>query len=262
MLFLDSSTQQYITNPTLLLQPIRANFIGVVGSPSVMVGGGFLLALAYFFYRLFMQIRSKHGEVLKLDLLNTFKSVLNSNTWDSCGKMLKLDLLNALKSSLKSNTWSSWVTPLTGAGGLLGLIVLVHTNEVFTELSLLFGALLLLASLVSQIMKGCPGTVLSTLLTLWAAFGELLATLSLLLTLNLSSPLISWMLRGIVMLVLVLLVIYCKQQSGKQAKPSSQELATHLNDKQVGSHSNGQPAHVGQRGGKRETAMASRSTAN
>jgi hypothetical protein len=224
MLFLDSSTQQYITNPTLLLQPIRANFISVVGSPSVLVGGGFLLALAYFFYRLFMQIRSKHGEVLKLDLLN------------------------ALKSSLKSNTWSSWVTPLTGAGGLLGLIVLVRTNEVFTELSLLFGALLLLASLVSQIMKGCPGTVLSTLLTLWAAFGELLATLSLLLTLNLSSPLISWMLRGIVILVLVLLVIYCKQQSGKQTKLSSQEQAVHLNDKQVGSHSNGQPAHVGQRG--------------
>jgi hypothetical protein len=233
------SAQQYITNPTLLIQLIRIN-LSILDSPYVLVGGALLGALAYYFIRLHIMVRStQQGAGLKHAFLTALKGVSDGDAWRRCGQILKCELLTTLKGSLNSNTWSSWVTPITGVGGLLGLIVLVRTNELFTELSLLFGALLLLGTLVSEALKGrVAGTVLSTLLTLWAAFGEILATITLLVTFNLSSLFITWTLRIIAILTIVLLVIYCKrqpkQQSGKQANSSSEEQAGSHSNKRVG----------------------------
>jgi hypothetical protein len=218
MQLLDSSVQQYIINPTLLIQLIRVNFI------SAMIDGAFLLALVVFILHLSLMVGFKHG------------------------KILNIDIFHALKNALNSTTWTHWITPLTGAGGLLGLVVLVRTNETFTELSLLFAALLLLAPLVSATIKGPIGTSLSTILNLWAVIGELSATCALLLTFNLSSLLITNLLRVIAGLTIVLLGIYCKrqtkQQSVKQANSSLEEQTIPPNDIQAGSHNNNHPVQL------------------
>src|SRR5947209_19906905 len=52
----------------------------------------------------------------------------------------------------RNNDWSSWATPLTTVGGLLGIVLVVHNNNAtFVDLSLFFGALVLIAPLIYMI---------------------------------------------------------------------------------------------------------------
>lgn len=126
---------------------------------------------------------------------------------------------NPLKITLSKpateNTWNSWALPLTTVGGVLGITLVVHNNMMFADLSLFFGALLLIAPFIytvtpnisSRKYVGSLGTLLTSTCTLWAVMGELLATFVLIGTFT-SSYLLVIMFRILLGITVALVIVY------------------------------------------------------
>lgn len=159
----------------------------------------------------------------------------------ACLATFKFHKDNPLKITLRKpasqDTWNNWALPLTTVGGVFGLVIVVHnTDPMFTDLSLFFGALLLIApfiytmtpSISSQKYVGTLGTLLTSTCTLWAVMGELLATVVLIGTF--SSFLLIILFRTLLLVTVALVVAYywqCKYGSNKTEK------ATTANKKRV-----------------------------
>ena len=147
------------------------------------------------------------GSAIVVLVLNALRAILSDYKKPihlRHSRLLKLDIADAFK----PGTWNKWVTPYTGLGGMLGIIIVVQTDKMFTDLSILFGAMLLLAPLVSKVIKNWVGILGASALTLWAAFGEFLATVALLMNFQLSSPLITILLWAIVIVAAGLAILY------------------------------------------------------
>lgn len=202
-----ASIQQYIVKPTLVLWQI---VLPLIENSTLLIFVA--LGVAVF--------------VLASHAVHAILPSRGNNVRLRHGRVLKLTIADAIK----KGKWDSWVTPLTSIGGLLGIIILVHTDQVFTDLSMLFGAMLLVAPLVSKVMDNWIGILITTGLTLWAAIGEVFATLALLVNLDLSSPIIAVLIWGIVVFALVLSLIYAFQKQNAKAKLSDKKAPSPEDD--------------------------------
>jgi len=138
---------------------------------------------------------------------------------------------NPLKITLRKpaseNTWNNWALPLTTVGSVFGIVLVVHNDPTFADLSLFFAALLLIApfiytmtpSISSQKVAGSLGTLLTSTCTLWAVMGELLATFVLIGTFK--SFLLIILFRSLLIITVVLVINYYWQSkcvTDKKAK--------------------------------------------
>ena len=132
-----------------------------------------------------------------------------------------------LRNPASANTWNNWALPLTTVGGVFGIVLVVHNDPMFADLSLFFAALLLIApfiytmtpSISSQKIVGSLGTLLTSTCTLWAVMGELLATFVLIGTFK--SSLLIILFRTLLIVTVVLVVTYywqSKYATDKTAK--------------------------------------------
>lgn len=197
-----ASIQQYIVKPTLVLWQI---VLPLIENSTLLILAALGVAVVVLVSHALHAVLPGRGKTGKL----------------RHARVLKLTIAD----SIKKGKWDSWVTPLTSIGGLLGIIILVHTDQVFTDLSMLFGAMLLVAPLVSKVMDNWIGVLITTGLTLWAAIGEVFATLALLVNLDLSSPIIAVLIWGIVVFALVLSLAYAFQKQNAKAKLSGKKAA-------------------------------------
>jgi len=211
MQFLDH-IQQYIMQPSLLIQYFTANL-------SLLIFGPLVLAFIVFAFHLVSLVWRKCGNILKLSGSEAIKCIfgaIKNGTSDDIGDMLKLNIGEAALSifgAIRNGTKGGWVTPLTSIGGMLGILVLLQTSTLFTDLSALFGIILLLAPLVSKVLEwnkylASLGNALSTILTLWAVLGELSAAMIFQASLNLTNPLITIAFRIVVFLCIGLVLVY------------------------------------------------------
>ncbi|HCI82090.1 MAG TPA: hypothetical protein DHW02_20650, partial [Ktedonobacter sp.] len=53
-----------------------------------------------------------------------------------------------LRNPASANTWNNWALPLTTVGGVFGIVLVVHNDPMFADLSLFFAALLLIAPFI------------------------------------------------------------------------------------------------------------------
>lgn len=156
---------------------------------------------------------------------------------------------NPIFRSSDNSTWKNWVTPLTTVGGILGVVLLAHNTNVnpkFVDLNIFFGALVGVGSLlyaavqatVQQQPEAQAGDVarlfwylrrilrfliitIAVVLTLWAIFGEILATIFLV---SVVTPTITQYLQICLWLSLVVVSFYVISQPDR-APPAGQGQA-------------------------------------
>lgn len=150
---------------------------------------------------------------------------------------------NPLKITLRNpaseNTWNNWALPLTTVGGVFGIVLVVHNNPMFADMSLFFAALLLIApfiytmtpSIPSQKIVGSLGTLLTSTCTLWAVMGELVATFVLIGTF--SSFLLIILFRTLLIVTVALVVTYYWQSKCATDKTAKEVHKKHVTKKHV-----------------------------
>lgn len=115
--------------------------------------------------------------------------------------------------------WTDWIVPLTGAGSVLGVVLVARGTSApptFINLSVFFGALIALAPLA---LGGHQNhKYFATFLVAWGVFGELLAIWVVAPVADTSSQAITWGLRALVILALLLSFKYTIGNSGAPAQ--------------------------------------------
>lgn len=141
-------------------------------------------------------------------------------------------------------TWTGWAAPLTGAGGVLAAVLLVHggTNTLlFADLSLFFGALILVAPLAMTSKGNWVSIGIAQSLTAWGVFGELATTMALVGVVSNESESVAFWLRVVLLMGMLLALYYALGYSTAPAQAvGAGEEAASSQAGRTGSHGKGQ----------------------
>jgi hypothetical protein len=110
-----------------------------------------------------------------------------------------LPILSTLPSLQAAPRWTDWIVPLTGAGCVLGVVLVARSAvapPAFVDLSLFFGALIAVAPLA---LGRENRKYFATFLVAWGVFGELLAIWVVATVADASSQAITWGLRALLL---------------------------------------------------------------